>query len=185
MDVPYQLLDQRAAGWQAVTMYKRLPGGHAVLAGNAGEVARAYYWNDSDTESGTITPARLLAYCGCPVDGATTQRARDWLDGVPTDNALEILDLFMIEQDMGCWASVIQYAECDPGFAIFPRSPADRRADARVAGTVSARGASPAQAHHRARVAVAARLADQSTRWYDAVRVQGEEGDQEGEAPAR
>ncbi|MBL8539180.1 MAG: hypothetical protein JNK68_02290 [Betaproteobacteria bacterium] len=116
--ISYSTSERR--GWQAVTMYKRLPGGHAVLAGNAGEVARAYYWTDSDTESGPITPARLLAYCGCPVDEATTQRARDWLDGVPTDNALEILDLFMIEQDMGCWASVIQYAECDPGFAIFP-----------------------------------------------------------------
>ncbi len=107
-------------GWQAVTMYKHLPGNHAVLAGNAGEVARAYYWNDTDTENSAITPERLLAYCGCPLEDATAARAQAWLDGVPTANALEILDLFMIEQDMGCWASVIQYAECDPGFAIFP-----------------------------------------------------------------
>jgi hypothetical protein len=107
-------------GWRAVTMYKRLPGGHAVLAGNGGEVARAYYWAEADTEDGSITPARLLAHCECPLDEEPLERARAWLDGIPTENALEILDLFMIEQDMGGWASVIQYAECDPGFAIFP-----------------------------------------------------------------
>lgn len=109
-------------GWRAVTMYKRLPGGHAVLAGNAGEVARAYYWNDGDTETTVITPERLVAHCDCPLVEETLQRARAWLDSVPSTNAFDILDLFMIEQDMGGWASVIQYAECDPGFAIFPLS---------------------------------------------------------------
>ena len=107
-------------GWQAVTMYKRLPGGHAVLAGNAGEIARAYYWNNADTETTVITPERLVAHCECPLVEETLERARGWLDMVPTANALDILDLFMIEQDVGGWASVVQYAECDPGFAIFP-----------------------------------------------------------------
>jgi hypothetical protein len=107
-------------GWQAVTMYKRLPGGHAVLAGNAGEVARAYYWSAADTEATAITPERLVAHCECPLEEEPLARARAWLESVPTANALDTLDLFMIEQDMGGWASVIQYAECDPGFAIFP-----------------------------------------------------------------
>lgn len=109
-------------GWRAVTMYKRLPGGHAVLAGNAGEVARAYYWNEEDTGTTVVTPERLVAHCACPLVEETLQRARAWLDSVPSANAHDILDLFMIEQDMGGWASVIQYAECDPGFAIFPLS---------------------------------------------------------------
>jgi hypothetical protein len=101
-------------------MHKRLPGGHAVLAGNAGEIARAYYWNNADTETTVITPERLVAHCECPLVEETLERARGWLHMVPTANALDILDLYMIEQDVGGWASVVQYAECDPGFAIFP-----------------------------------------------------------------
>jgi hypothetical protein len=107
-------------GWRTVTMYKHLPGGHAVLAGNAGEIARAYYWNDSDTEATVITPERLIAHCECPIEAETVERARAWLASLPTANAFDVLDLFMIEQDMGGWASVVQYAESDAGFAIFP-----------------------------------------------------------------
>lgn len=116
--IGYSTSEQR--GWRAVTMYKRLPGGHAVLAGNAGEIARAYYWNDADAETTEITPERLVGHCDCPLEEEPLQRARAWLDSVPTRNAFDILDLFMIEQDVGGWASVVQYAECDPGFAIFP-----------------------------------------------------------------
>ena len=107
-------------GWQCATMYKRLPGGHAVLTGNGGEVARAYYWREDDTEATVVTPERLVEHCACPMEEEPLARARAWLDAVPTANALEILDLFMIEQDMGGWASIVQYAQCDPGFSIFP-----------------------------------------------------------------
>jgi hypothetical protein len=107
-------------GWRCATMYKRLPGGHALLIGNGGEVARAYFWREDDTEATVITPERLVQDCECPLEEEPRARARAWLDAVPTANALDILDLFMIEQDMGAWASVVQYAECDPGFSIFP-----------------------------------------------------------------
>lgn len=107
-------------GWQCATMYKRLPGGHAVLGGQAGEVARGYYWYDDDTETTAVTPERLIALCACPLDRETLAVARAWLDTVPAANALQILDLFFVEEDMGGWAGVLPYAECDPGFPIFP-----------------------------------------------------------------
>ncbi len=107
-------------GRQCATMYKQLPGGHAVIGGQAGEIARGYYWCEGDTEATVITPERLIDICACPLDEETLARARAWLDDVPADNALRVLDLFFVEQDMGGWAGILPYAECDPGFPIFP-----------------------------------------------------------------
>ncbi len=107
-------------GWQCATMYKRLPGGHAVLGGQAGEVARGYYWRDDDSETTVITPERLLDLCACPVEEETLAVTRAWLESVPAANALQVLDLFFVEQDMGGWAGVLPYAESSPGFPIFP-----------------------------------------------------------------
>lgn len=107
-------------GRQCATMYKQLPGGHAVIGGQAGEIARGYYWCDGDTAASLVTPQRLIDICACPLDDEPLARARAWLDDLPADNALHILDLFFVEQDMGGWAGILPYAECDPGFAIFP-----------------------------------------------------------------
>jgi hypothetical protein len=107
-------------GWQCATMYKQLPGGHAVLGGQAGEVARGYYWRESDTQTTEILPERLIEICECPLEEEPLEKARAWLDTVPAVNALQILDLFFVEQDMGGWAGIVPYAECDPGFVIFP-----------------------------------------------------------------
>ncbi|HQR51697.1 MAG TPA: hypothetical protein PLZ79_00375 [Burkholderiales bacterium] len=107
-------------GRQCATMYKQLPGGHAVIGGQAGEIARGYYWCEGDTEASVITPERLIDICICPRDDEPLARARAWLDSLPTNNALRILDFFFVEQDMGGWAGILPYAECDPGFPIFP-----------------------------------------------------------------
>jgi hypothetical protein len=107
-------------GWQCATMYKGLPDGHAVLGGQAGEVARAYYWRTDDTETTVISPERLLEICACPADDEPLAHARAWLATLPASNAFQVLDLFYIEQDMGGWAGILPYAECDPGFSIFP-----------------------------------------------------------------
>ena len=88
--IGYSTSEQR--GWRAVTMYKRLPGGHAVLAGNAGEIARAYYWNDADAETTEITPERLVAHCDCPLEEEPLQRARAWLDSASAIRALTSRD---------------------------------------------------------------------------------------------
>jgi hypothetical protein len=107
-------------GRQCATMYKRLPGGHAVIGGQAGEIGRGYYWRQGDTETTVISPERLIEHCACPLDEETQARAQAWLAGLPPANAFQTLDLFFIEQDMGGWAGILPYAECDPGYPIFP-----------------------------------------------------------------
>lgn len=118
--IAYSTSELRA--WRCVTMYKRLPGGHAVLGGQAGETARGYYWRAEDTETTVISPERLIETCACPLEAETLAVARAWLDAVPATHALQVLDLFFVEQDVGGWAGVVAYAECDPGFPIFPLS---------------------------------------------------------------
>jgi hypothetical protein len=107
-------------GWKCATMYKRLPGGHAMLRGNVGELARGFWWRADDVETTVISPQRLLAACRCPPHDEPLARADAWLRMAPVANALELLDLFYLEQRLGCWAGVWPYAECDPGFVVFP-----------------------------------------------------------------
>ena len=109
-------------GFQSATTYKRLPGGHAVLEGNIGELGRRHVWwgRANNTETNLIALERLLKLCKCPPYEEPLARTRAWLQSVPTTDALQVLDLGYIEQRLGCWAGVFPYAECDPGFAIFP-----------------------------------------------------------------
>jgi hypothetical protein len=107
-------------GWQSATMFKRLPGAHAVLDGMGGELARGYWWRDEDTATEVISPERLIGLCGCPLEDEPLARAHAWLETVPAANAFQVLSLFFLEQDCGCWAGVWPYAQCDPGFVVFP-----------------------------------------------------------------
>jgi hypothetical protein len=107
-------------GWQSATMLRRLPDGHALLIGCAGEVARGYYWQRHDSETTVISPQRLLGYCLCPLEQEPLALMGNWLDTVPALNAFEVLDLFFVEQDLGGWAGILPYAECDPGSWVFP-----------------------------------------------------------------
>ena len=107
-------------GWQTATMLKRLDEGHAILEGHLGELARGYWWHGDDSESPDISPERLIQSCLCPEDEITLERARRWLQGLAGTKAIRVLDLFYIEQDMGCWAGLLPYAECHAGFHVFP-----------------------------------------------------------------
>lgn len=109
-------------GMASATTYKRLQRGHALLKGNVGEVARGYYWGGKDTATTPIAPERLLRLCGCPpdADADALARAKAWLEAIPASNSLQVLDLFYIEQRLGCWAGVWPYSVCDAGFILFP-----------------------------------------------------------------
>jgi hypothetical protein len=107
-------------GWQCATMVKRLPGGRTILEENIGELARGYWWAADDSEATPIAPERLVRHCQCPPNEVPLARARSWLETLPAAHSLQVLDLFFIEQDLGCWAGILPYAECDPGFQLFP-----------------------------------------------------------------
>jgi len=71
--------------------------------------------------SSRITPERLLDCCMAPRTTAMLSIPNRWLETIPVDNAFQILDLYEIEQRLGCWGGIFPYAESrDPGFIIFP-----------------------------------------------------------------
>lgn len=108
-------------GWQSCTTNKRLDAAYSHLLGNVGEVARSYFWRRDDHEGTQITPERLVEHCKAPTTEETLAAARAWLDAAPTDDALALLDLFYVEQRLGCWAGLFPYADYQgPGFTIFP-----------------------------------------------------------------
>jgi len=108
-------------GSSCATAMKRLSGpDHALLKGNAGEIARGFYWFDDDSEDSVIPPERLAFHCHCPPHEEVLSRARHWLETTPAADSLQLLDLFYIEQRLGCWAGVWPYADCEAGFNIFP-----------------------------------------------------------------
>lgn len=113
-------------GWQSATTSKQADPAYAHLFGNVGEVARAYYSRSGDTEGSRITPERLHSYCGASARGGpstalTLAPLQHWLETVPAADAIQLLDLFYIEQRLGCWGGILPYAESgDPGFITFP-----------------------------------------------------------------
>lgn len=104
----------------ATTMKKATSHDSALLKGNAGEIARGFYWFDDDSEDSVIPPERLAFHCHCPPYEEVLSRARHWLETAPVADSLQLLDLFYIEQRLGCWAGVWTYADCEAGFNIFP-----------------------------------------------------------------
>lgn len=107
-------------GWQSATMLKRLPGGHAVLQGSGAELGTNFGMRRRFSEATVILPEQLLDICGCPPDDEPLERVRTWLAAVPAARPLQTIDLFFVEQRLGCWAGVCAYAECDLGFTILP-----------------------------------------------------------------
>lgn len=108
-------------GWQAATMFKMGNPSYAHLLGNVGEVARTYWCRKEETENSSITPERLLEPCQAPASPLTLPPVERWLETVPAGNAIQVLDLFYIEQRLGCWGGVWPYAQTgSPGFVLFP-----------------------------------------------------------------
>ena len=108
-------------GWRASTTYKQLPPGHADLVGVAGGVARGLSWRPDDTERTTISPDRLLARLRAGQHPSSRSAVSAWLDLLPCRDPFLTLDLFHIEQRLGCWGGVYPYAFGQDGrFQLFP-----------------------------------------------------------------
>lgn len=108
-------------GWQAATMFKQANPAYAQLDGAIGALERGAWYIRGDTVSSRITPERLQSHCGGPGNAQTLARLQKWLETVPADNALQILDIFYLEQRLGCWGGVFPYSEGgNPGPVIFP-----------------------------------------------------------------
>jgi len=109
-------------GWQAATMFKQANPAYAQMDGAVGGLERiGEILYPDETMSSRITPERLLDCCMAPRTTAMLSIPNRWLETIPVDNAFQILDLYEIEQRLGCWGGIFPYAESrDPGFIIFP-----------------------------------------------------------------
>jgi len=108
-------------GWQASTMIKKTDLAYAHLTGHMAGVGRMPPLWKVVSEGSRITAERLLEYCLVPPSNLTLSPVQQWLETVPAADALQLLDLFLIEQRLGCWCGILPYAySVDPGFTMYP-----------------------------------------------------------------
>ena len=89
------------------------------LNGFAGEVGRAFYWRESDTEGSALTEHEILDRLGLPTDPLIVKATQDWWEAAPVQGTLLKLDLLYIENRLGCWAGPSMYGS-QRRFALSP-----------------------------------------------------------------
>ena len=114
-------------GWRASTMYKhQIDPYRPRIFGNVGDIARGIFWRPNDTATTVITAERLLEHCGgCASTPETLEQLNKWLQTAIAQDSLQLLDLFYLEQRLGCWAGIWTYAEAD--FCGYPALPYSHR----------------------------------------------------------
>jgi len=108
-------------GWRGMTTLLQLPPNLANLISPIPELMRGLYWRFIDQARHPIELGPLLQICKAgdlPVCRAALTK---WLDELPSRDPVLTLDLFYIEQRLGCWAGVYTYGLGHDGrFALFP-----------------------------------------------------------------
>lgn len=108
-------------GWRACTTFNQLPPDHAHLLGMGGELAHGYYWRRTDTDRTSVRPERLLSVFSAGQHPLIRGMIEAWLDSLPCRDPLLTLNIFFIEQRMGCWTGILPYGYAQDGrFMIFP-----------------------------------------------------------------
>jgi hypothetical protein len=89
----------------------------AYLPGLVAELARGYYWHLAfdlpDRDDRECLSKALLKFMNAPVDQYTVARMTHWIAGLPDVDLWTLLDLFYLEQRLGCWGGVVSYAYAD------------------------------------------------------------------------
>ena len=103
-------------GFQAMRTLMQLDPGRAYLPGLVAELARGYYWglaHDLPERDRDCLAKVLLKTMIAPVDQYTMARMMHWLSDLAHLDRWTLLDLFYLEQRLGCWGGVICYAYAD------------------------------------------------------------------------
>ena len=96
--------------WKGAGVDAKLSEGEQIqLTGLAGEVGRAYYWRESDTEGSVLTEHEIVTRLRLPTDPLIVKATQDWWETVPVHDTLLKLDLLYIENRLGCWAGPSMY----------------------------------------------------------------------------
>jgi hypothetical protein len=91
-----------------------------TLLGLGGEVGRLPLWAPQNLHGRSLSCDELLRRYGFPAVDLLFQKASDWLQRLPTSNPLDQLDLFYIEQRLGCWAGPSMYGPQQARFMAYP-----------------------------------------------------------------
>jgi hypothetical protein len=91
-----------------------------ALLGISGEIGRGYYWQPDDFPSRPLSCDELLRRFHFPAVDVVLQEAADWMNRLPASDLLEQLDLFAIEQRLGCWAGPSMYGPTRARFVTYP-----------------------------------------------------------------
>jgi len=110
-------------GWRSTTMFRQANPAYAQLDSAVGALDRGGFYRNGDTISSVIAPERLMQHCQGPATERTLPPLRRWLETSPSLDTFQLLDLFFVEQLLGCWGGILPYAEGgDPGPILFPMS---------------------------------------------------------------
>lgn len=90
-----------------------------TLLGIAGEVGRWTSWTPEDRPGDHLSTDRLLERFHFPLVDDVVRAASDWLNDLPATDFLEKLDLFYIEQKLGCWAGPSMYGPVNARFVAY------------------------------------------------------------------
>ena len=73
-----------------------------TLLGLGGELGRGFYWLPDDFPALPLSCEEILRRFDLPLVDVILREAADWLDHLPTTDLLEKLDLYGLEQRLGC-----------------------------------------------------------------------------------
>ena len=113
-DAEYALFEARVGGVVGVPRNgfhseRVLPADRINMLGAAGEVARAYYSGSYDDLDSACTPELLLERAKFPPIAPLRAAAEQWRQNSGQFRRLSTLDLFYLENRVGCWASPMCY----------------------------------------------------------------------------
>lgn len=108
--------------WEIHKTLENLDEERVLLPGMGGEIGRAYYWRGGDRAERMPSAAELLSRASFPVHRRTLRETEDWLTELSGFNRFNILDLFYLEQRLGCWAAPQHYGNLTSRYELSPFS---------------------------------------------------------------
>lgn len=79
---------------------------HVMVSGAGGEVARAFFWRDSDVYETKLTSSQLADRFGLIRNKVMLSRLDTWIASLAGTNTLTVLDLAYLEHRDGAWYAV-------------------------------------------------------------------------------
>ena len=106
--------------WEIHKTLERVSATRVLTPAIGGEVGRAFYWREDDREDTPLSAEKLLTRARLPIYPPLVAETEAWLADLRGFPAFGILDLFYVEQRLGCWAAPQHYGNTTSLFEFFP-----------------------------------------------------------------